>query len=121
MFGRNDIRGHDKDAHAIDGVWFYGDVESLTQSREGLDGLGCPLVGRLSPLFARLPEVIPIGIAWIGDELLHFGADVRRDGERLGRHLQGRIIVGLRAGDGGESYEEKPQEVRSNHWIFLSY
>jgi len=29
----------------------------------------------------------------------HFGADVRGDGKRLGWHLQGRIVVGLRTGD----------------------
>ena len=116
VFGGNDIGRHNKDAHAVNGVCFDGDVEALTQGGEGLDRFGCPRIGGLSPLFACLPEAIPIRIARSRDELLHFRADVRGDGERFGGHLQGRIVVRLRTGDGrGQSCAEKGQDVRSNH------
>ena len=116
VFGRNDIGRHNKDAHTIHGACFDGDVEALTQGGEGLDRFGCPPIGGLSPLLACLPEAIPIRIERSRDEPLHFRADVRRDGERFGGHLQGRIVVRLRTGDGrGQSCAEKGQDVRSNH------
>ncbi len=100
VFGSKDIGGHDKDAHAIHGVCFDGDVEAMTQGGEGLDRFGCPPIGGRSPLLGCLPEAIPLPIERSRDELLHFRADVRRDGERFAGHLQGRIVVRLRTGVG---------------------